>query len=303
MRRIAIAVHGGAGPDSEYIKQNKARYEEGLQAAVESGYAILLSGGTAIQAVAEAVKSLEDNALFNAGRGSALNKQGEVEMDASIMSGENLKAGAVAGVTNIKNPVTLARVVLENTSHVLIAGNGAIELARENNIEFKADEYFVTDYQCDMLQEEKKQETPEQPLTKHIHGTVGAVALDENGNLAAATSTGGISNSLPGRIGDSCLIGAGCYANNNTCAVSGTGDGEYLITGVIAHSISSAVEYTKSSIQQACDLIVHQKNKNTQGDIGVISIDNKGEFGIAFNSDRMHRAWMSSEQPLQVMIY
>jgi beta-aspartyl-peptidase (threonine type) len=303
MQRIAIAVHGGAGPDSDYIKNNITGYEQGLRAAVESGYAILEKGGTAMQAVEEAVRILEDNPLFNAGKGSALNNKGEVEMDASIMNGQSLKAGAVAGVKKIKNPITLARFILERTTHVLIAGDGALELARENDIQLESDEYFVTEYQYKTFEEESKNESPQQLLSKQVHGTVGAVALDQNGNLAAATSTGGTTNSLPGRIGDSCLIGAGCYANNDTCAISGTGDGEFLISGVIAHSVSSVIEYTKCSIQQACDYIIHEKNKNSKGDMGVISINAAGEFGIAFNSERMHRAWMSSEIPLQVKVY
>ena len=303
MQKIAIAIHGGAGPDSEYIKQNKTGYEKGLKHAIEAGYKILEKGGSAIDAVEEAVRNLEDNFLFNAGRGSALNNKGEVEMDASIMEGKELQAGAVSMVRNVKNPITLARYIMENTNHVLVSGNGALELAKNKNIELEADAYFITTHQYDLFIEERDKKSMEELLKQRVHGTVGAVAVDKKGNLAAATSTGGTTNSLSGRIGDSCLIGAGCYANNNTCAVSGTGDGELLINNVIAHSIAAAVEYTGYNLQQACDYIIKEKNKDINGDVGVISVNAEGDIGISFNSERMHRAFMSNDTELQVAIY
>jgi len=303
MGKIGIAIHGGAGPDSEFIKENIEGYKEGLKEAIRSAYKLLQDGNSAIDVVEEAVRKLEDNPLFNAGRGAAINNDGEVEMDASIMDGKSLKAGAISMVRNVKNPITLAKAVMQKTEHVLLSGYGALEFAKTVNIELEADAYFITAHHYDEYMKMRDKERFQELLKKSVHGTVGAVALDKDGNIAAATSTGGTTNSLAGRIGDSCIIGAGCYANNNTCAVSGTGDGEFLIRGVIAHSISSAVEYLHCSLQDACDLVIHGKNKNSEGNIGVISINTQGEIGISFNSDRMHRAWISDDQPLTVCIY
>jgi beta-aspartyl-peptidase (threonine type) len=303
MQKIAIAVHGGAGADSDYIKQNRKEYEEGLRTALMAAYKMLEQRCSALDAVEEAVRQLEDNELFNAGKGSALNNKGEVEMDAAIMDGQHPKAGAVSMVQNVKNPVTLARFVMENTNHVMLSGNGALEFAKGEDIVLEADAYFITRHQYDLFMEERDTKSLQELLRQRIHGTVGAVAVDKNGNVAAATSTGGLTNSLNGRIGDSCIIGAGCYANNNSCAVSGTGDGEFLINGVIAHSVAAAVEYAQCSLQEACDHVVKEKNKNVSGDLGVISVNAKGDIGISFNSRRMHRAWMSTTVPLQVAIY
>jgi beta-aspartyl-peptidase (threonine type) len=303
MQKIAMAVHGGAGPDSDYIKQNKAGYEEGLKKALSKGYKLLESRGSAVDAVETAVRHLEDNYLFNAGRGSALNNKGEVKMDASIMDGEKIKAGAVSGVKQVKNPIVLARYIMENTNYVLLSGNGALELAEKINIELEADSYFITAHQYDLFMEERDTNSLQKLLKQRVHGTVGAVAVDEKGNVAAATSTGGTTNSFDGRVSDSCIIGAGCYANNNTCAVSGTGDGELLLNNVIAHSVAAVIEYEEYSLQQACDLIIKEKNKNVNGDIGVISVNTNGDIGISFNCARMHRAWISSGTPLQVKIY
>jgi beta-aspartyl-peptidase (threonine type) len=303
MNKIAIAIHGGAGEDSAFIKQNKTAYEDGLKAAVQSGYAILKQGGTAMDAVEEAVNSLENNPLFNAGRGAALNNRGEVEMDAAMMDGKTLKAGAISMVKNVKNPISLARKVLEETNHVLISGYGAIELAADFNMPLETDSYFITDHQQEVFMESSSHESRQELLLKRIHGTVGAVALDENGDIAAATSTGGTENSLPGRIGDSCIIGSGCYANNETCAVSATGDGEFIITGVIAHAVSMCADLMKLPLQEACNYVIHEKNKNTEGDIGVISINKNAEIGIAFNSGRMHRAWIDASGNMGFGIY
>lgn len=303
MQNIAMAIHGGAGPDSDFIKENKAAYIESLRKALISGYSALEKHGSALDAVEEAVRNLENDPLFNSGRGSALNNKGEVEMDAAIMDGEKLKAGAVSMVTNVKNPVTLARFVMENTNHVMLSGNGALEFAKNEDIELCPDSYFVTDHQMKEFLEKCDKEDLQQLLRKRIHGTVGAVALDVKGNLAASTSTGGTCNCLDGRIGDSCIIGAGTYANNKTCAVSGTGDGEFLINGVIATSISAACQYTGKSLQECCDLVIHEYNKNIKGDLGVISLNIQGDFGISFNCKRMHRAWMSSTVPLEIEIY
>ncbi len=303
MQKIAMAIHGGAGPDSEYIKQNITGYEAGLINALTKAYGLLQKGDTAINAVEEAVRDLENNELFNAGRGSALNNKGEVEMDAAIMDGKQIKAGAVSMVQNVKNPITLARFVMENTNHVMLSGDGALQFAKAQKIELEADAYFITTHQYDLYMQERDAKSLQQLLKQRIHGTVGAVAVDKNGNIAAATSTGGLTNSLDGRIGDSCIIGAGCYANNKTCAVSGTGDGELLINNVIAHSIAAVIEYKNYHLQQACDFIINEKNKNVNGDIGVISVNTNGEIGISFNSKRMHRAWISTDMPMQIKIY
>jgi beta-aspartyl-peptidase (threonine type) len=303
MSKIAIAIHGGAGDDSEFIKQNKIAYEDGLKAAVKAGYNVLTEGGSALDAVEQAVNSLENNPLFNAGRGAALNNLGEVEMDAAVMDGKTSKAGAVSMVRNVKNPISLARKVLEQTNHVLISGYGAMQLASDLDMPLETDSYFITDHQQEVYMETSSRESRQELMKKRIHGTVGAVALDADGNVAAATSTGGTENSLPGRIGDSCIIGAGCYANNRTCAVSSTGDGEYIITGVIAHSVAMCTEFMGVSLQDACDHVIHVRNKNIKGSIGIISINKDAEIGISLNSERMHRAWIDADGEMEVYIY
>jgi len=301
MRNIVIAIHGGAGEDSAFIRANKEGYEQGLREAAEAGHTVLRYGGHAVDAVCAAVRCLEDNILFNAGRGSAINHSGIIEMDASVMNGEDLKAGAVAMVRLIKNPVDLARKVMDETSHVLLAGYGAAEFAKMEDIPEEDEDYFISQHQLDELEHAKK-ENESSLLRKPVKGTVGAVALDVYGNVAAATSTGGTCNSLAGRIGDSCIIGAGCYADNKSCAVSGTGDGELLIRQVIAHHIALNLTYKKFTIQEACDYVIKEKN-SLEGDIGVIAVTPSGELGISFNSERMHRAWIDRTGVFQVKIY
>jgi beta-aspartyl-peptidase (threonine type) len=303
MENWSIAVHGGAGPDSDHIRENLQKIEDGLRIALETGEKILQKGGSAMDAVEEAVKYFEINPLFNAGRGSSINHKGEVEMDASIMDGEKLQAGAVSMVKNVKHPIQLARFILGKTGHVMLSDNGALELAKDAKLEIEPDAYFITEHQYDAFLKERNEKHLESMMRKKIHGTVGAVARDKKGNLAAATSTGGTTNALHGRIGDSCIIGAGCYANNRICAISGTGDGEYLINGVIAHSISSAIELKNMSIQEACDWVIHEKNKDIDGDIGVIGVDPHGNIALCFNSQRMHRAWKTSNTEIQIKTY
>ena len=303
MKNFVIAVHGGAGEDSEFIQSHQSCYKTGLENAVSSGYKILKQGGSALDAVENAVRLLEDNPLFNSGRGSALNNKGEVEMDASIMDGRKNSAGAVSVVRNVKNPITLARFIMENTAHVFLSGQGALEIAKENSLEVEVDSYFITEHQVDEFIKLRKKDDYNAMIRQRIHGTVGAVALDKAGNLAAATSTGGTPNSLSGRIGDSCVIGAGCYAHNSSCAVSGTGDGELLITNVIAHSIAFYMELKNCSLQDACDYVIHQRNNKAEGDIGVIAVDAKGDLGICFNSERMHRAWKINDEKIISYIY
>lgn len=302
MKNIAIAVHGGASEDSPFLQQHQKEAEQGLAAATTKGYAVLEKGGSALDAVQEAVICLEDNALFNAGKGSALNSHGEVEMDASLMDGSNLQAGAVSMVRFVKNPIALARLVMEKTKHVFLSGYGALECAQSYEMAMEPESYFITEHQFAEYKRLHQIETTEDIQNKKMKGTVGAVALDSKGNLAAGTSTGGLSNCLPGRIGDSCIIGAGCYANNTTCAVSGTGEGEYLIREVVGHTISMMVE-AKMGLQEACDYVIFERNKILQGEMGVISLDKHGVFGISFNTEIMKRAWKSSSQKLQVKIY
>lgn len=302
MKNIAIAVHGGASEDSPFLQQHQKDAEHGLAAAVAKGYAVLENGGSALDAVQEAVICLEDNELFNAGKGSALNCQGEVEMDASLMDGLNVQAGAVSMVRLVKNPIVLARLVMEKTKHVLLSGYGALEFAQRYELAMEPESYFISEHQLAEYLRLHAIETMEEIQNKKMKGTVGAVALDRKGNLAAGTSTGGLSNCLPGRIGDSCIIGAGCYANNNSCAVSGTGEGEYLIRQVVGHTIAMMVE-AKMSLQEACDYVIFERNKILQGEMGVISVDKQGTFGISYNTEIMKRAWKSATQELQVKIY
>lgn len=298
--KIALAIHAGAAEYSPFLQKNIAGSEAGLQQACESAYNLLKQGSSALDAVEEAVRCLEDNPLFNAGRGSTLNCRGEVEMNASIMEGKHLKAGAVALVNQVKNPIILARKVMEHTRHVFLCGEGAIDFAKYKELVLKPDSYFITSHQYESYEEWNAHESYEQLLNKQTSGTVGAVALDQYGNLATATSTGGTCNCLPGRVGDSCIIGSGCYANNNSCAVSGTGQGEYLLRGVVAHTIAMMVEQ-KMSLQEACDYVIHERNKNT-GEIGVISVDKAGNIGLSYNTECMKRAWIGLDKQLNIEI-
>jgi beta-aspartyl-peptidase (threonine type) len=309
MSKIAIVVHGGAGPDSAFIKKNMNEYKKGLEEAVSAGYKVLEDGGSALDAVEAAVNYLEDNALFNAGRGSALNENAEVEMGSSIMNGENLQAGAVAIVKNVKNPVTLARAVMEKTKHFYLGDMGALEFAKKIGLQLRPEAYFITDHAFEQYTEAMEEEAntiqdaAEHQVKKKTHGTVGAVALDKDGNVAAATSTGGTENKVPGRIADSSIIGIGSYANNKTCAVSSTGDGEYLIQHVMAFHISALMEYKGLSLKEACNHIMHEKLKDVEGDMGIIALDPEGNIALEYNSERMHRAWRTSEGEAGAKMY
>jgi len=300
MGKLAIAVHGGAGPDSEFIKKHVKEYKRGLKDALTIGYRILEDGGTALDAVEATVKSFEDNPLFNAGRGSALNEKAEVEMDASIMNGKDMKCGAVSILKNVKNPITLARVIMEKTSHIYLADMGALEFAQKVGLEVMPEAYFITDHAFDEYQKALKessntmQEAGEYQVKRKTHGTVGAVAVDKDGNVAAATSTGGTENKVPGRIGDSALIGVGSYANNKTCAVSSTGDGEVLMRNVMAFHVSSLMQYKGMTLKKACHYLMHQELKDAKGDMGIIAVDPKGNIAIEFNSERMHRGFKTA---------
>jgi L-asparaginase / beta-aspartyl-peptidase len=309
MNKITIVVHGGAGPDSEFIRKNIEAYKQGLREAVNAGYTILKEGGNAVDAVEAAVNYLEDNPLFNAGRGSALNEKAEVEMDASIMDGKSMKSGAVAIVKNIKNPVTLARAIMDKTKHVYLGDMGALELAHKLGLRLMPEAYFITDHAYEQYiaatEEEANsiQQAGEYQVQRKEHGTVGAVAVDKDGNVAAATSTGGLENKVPGRIGDSSITGVGSYANNRTCAVSSTGDGEVLIKHVTCFHISALMQYKGLSLKEACNQLINVELANEQGDMGIIAVDPSGNFTFEFNSERMHRGWRTSDGYEGVGIY
>ncbi len=291
MSKVAIAVHGGAGNKPKNLKTHLAEYEAGIEEALRTGHQLLKKGANAVRAVEAAVMILEDNPYFNAGKGSVLNDTGEVEMDASIMDGKTLKAGAVSIVRRVKNPIMLARNVMMKTKHVLLSGEGALKFAKDQKLVLKPDSYFITQHQYDDYLKSVKQ---------NKHGTVGAVAMDRNGNLAAATSTGGTHHSMPGRVGDSCQIGAGCYANNKTCAISGTGIGEHLIRGVVAHTISMMIELKRLPLSKACEYVIHQRSQ--KGTMGVIAIDNRGKISLSFNTPTMHRGYIDVDGKIMVAI-
>jgi beta-aspartyl-peptidase (threonine type) len=288
--RFAIAIHGGAGTilKSSMTPEQEAQYRMKLAEAVDIGYAILEKGGTSLDAVEAVVQRLEDDSLFNAGKGSVFNSDGKVELDASIMDGNTLKAGAVAGVHHVKNPIRLARTVMEKSEHVFFIGDGAEKFAQEHGLELVDESYFFTEARWQSLQKAKAKES----LTeKEKHGTVGAVALDQHGNLAAATSTGGMTNKKFGRIGDSPIIGAGTYADNETCAISATGHGEYFIRAVVAHDIASLIRYKRLSIQAAAEEVVMNKLAKLGGTGGIIAIDRNANIAMPFNTDGMYRAY------------
>ncbi len=304
-----MVVHGGAGPDSEFIKKNIEAYKQGLKEAVDTGYAVLDGGGSAMDAVEAAVNYLEDNPLFNAGRGSSLNEKAEVEMDASIMDGKTMKSGGVAIVKNVKNPVTLARAIMEKTKHIYIGDMGALEFAHKLQLRLMPEAYFITDHAYEQYisatQEEANsiQQAGEYQVLRKEHGTVGAVAVDKDGNVAAATSTGGTENKVPGRIGDSSMTGIGSYADNSTCAVSSTGDGETLIRHVTCFHVSALMKYKGLSLKEACNELINVELKDEQGDMGIIAVDPSGNFTFEFNSERMHRGWRTSDGEQGVGIY
>jgi L-asparaginase / beta-aspartyl-peptidase len=305
MEKFTIAIHGGAGTiHKENMSDEQERdFHAGLQESLDAGYEILERGGSAVDAVEAAVKKMEDNELFNAGKGSVFTHEGRHEMDASIMDGATLKAGAVAGIQYIRNPVSLAKEIMLNCSHVFLGGDGAFQFALKQGLKTEPLEYFFSQYRYDQLAEirdtdssqldhsdKKKDDKKEKKM-----GTVGAVALDKAGNLAAATSTGGLTNKRYGRIGDTPVIGAGNYANNNTCAVSCTGTGEVFIRAVAAYDVSCLVEYKGFSLEEACDQVVMKKLKPMEGDGGLIAIDRSGKPVLMFNSEGMYRGVKSSD--------
>ncbi|MBS1644916.1 MAG: isoaspartyl peptidase/L-asparaginase [Bacteroidetes bacterium] len=302
---IALALHGGAGTilRETMTPELQAQYQLGLQTALDAGYAILEAGGSAIDAVAATVSSLEDCPLFNAGRGSVFNHIGEHEMDAAIMAGNNLACGAVAGIQGVRNPVQLARAVMEETEHVLLIGQGAQTFAQTQDFPLQPASYFFTQQRFDQWQQALQEGRVQLDHTEKKFGTVGAVALDIRGDLAAATSTGGMTNKQFGRVGDSPIIGAGTWAANDTCAISCTGHGELFIKAAVAHDIHCLMSYKGLSLQEASDLVVLEKLVKIGGEGGLVAVDAQGNISMPFNSDGMYRACKSSGREAQVLIY
>jgi beta-aspartyl-peptidase (threonine type) len=308
MQKFSIAIHGGAGTLVKGLMtpEKEQAYKNALSKALELGYDLLEKGGTALDAVESAVRSLEDCPLFNAGRGAVFTAEGHHEMDASIMEGKHLKAGAVSLVTGIKNPISLARSVMEHTEHVFLAGEGAMQFAKSQGYQFLEEAYFHDDFRYDQWQEIKGSDHFQ---LDHVDkkdskfGTVGAVACDQQGNVAAATSTGGMTNKKWGRVGDSPMIGAGNYANNKTCAVSCTGSGEYFIRGVVAYDVACLMEHKSMSLADAAHEVIHQRVLALGGDGGLIAVDNLGNVALPFNTEGMYRGYKQSTGKSEVLIY
>jgi beta-aspartyl-peptidase (threonine type) len=288
-----LVIHGGAGTidKKDFTPELEKEYLDKLQETLDSGESILKSGGTSLDAVIAAVVIMENSPLFNAGKGSVFSETGENEMDASIMNGKDLSAGAVAGVRIIKNPILAARKVMEESKHVLLVRDGAEKFAIEHSVEIVDPSYFFTQKRWDALVKAQK------------HGTVGAVALDKAGNLAVATSTGGMTNKMTGRVGDTPIIGAGTYANNKTCAVSGTGHGEYFIRYAVGHDISVLMEYKGLSLDEAANEVIFNKLLPAGGTGGVIAVDKDGNYTMTFNTIGMFRGVATSEGDSEVAIF
>jgi len=309
MSKFTIAVHGGAGTISKksMTPEKEAAYLKALNDAIDTGYMILEKKGDALDAVKAAVIELENNILFNAGKGSVFTNTGTHEMDASIMYGKDLSAGAVAAVKNIRNPIELAYTVMKKSEHVFLIGNGAEEFAKQNGIVFEPDEYFYSEFRYKQLLKTKKDNKTALDHSVDMEdkkfGTVGAVACDANGNLAAATSTGGMTNKQFGRVGDSPIIGIGTYANNKTCAISCTGHGEPFIKAVAAYDVSCLMEYKGFTLEKAMNKVVMKKLVKIDGEGGMIGVDANGNASLIFNSKGMYRGMRNSDGKSTVEIY
>lgn len=308
MKNYSIAIHGGAGTllKEHMTAEKEQAYAAALNEAITLATGILENNGTAMDAVAAAVRSMEDSPLFNAGKGSVFTANGTHEMDASIMDGNNRMAGAVSMVTGIKNPVDLARMVMDKSEHVFLAGDGAMEFAKSQDIEVLPPAYFYDQLRYDQWQEIKGSDSfqLDHSVKKDAKfGTVGAVALDQQGNIAAATSTGGMTNKKWGRVGDSPMIGAGTYANNATCAVSCTGSGEYFIRGVVAYEVSALMEFKNLSLEEATKEVVQKRLPEIGGDGGLIAVDAQGNISLEFNTAGMYRAFAKANSPKTIKIY
>ena len=315
--KFGFVIHGGAGSvyKGRFSAEEEQAYEESLKAALYTGYEILGRGGAGIDAVEAAIRIMENSPMFNAGKGAVFTREGKNELDASIMDGATLKAGAVAGVTRIKNPISAARTVMEKSPHVMMIGDGAEQFAQEQGLELVTPDYFRDGRRYEEFREQlrKKLDTKEggkgslEPAPEEAfpekYGTVGAVALDMNGNLAAGTSTGGMSMKMYGRVGDSPIIGAGTFADNKTCAISSTGHGEYFMRTVLAHRIAMMMEYGHLSLKEAASSMIQTELRNLGGSGGVIGIDKEGNIALEWNTRGMFRAYKLSDGRSEVLLY
>jgi beta-aspartyl-peptidase (threonine type) len=319
-QRITLVVHGGSGTitRASITPEIEAQYRASLERGLKAGYAVLEQGGSSLDAVVATIKVFEDDPLFNAGKGAVFTNEGKNELDASIMDGRSGLAGAVAGVTTVKNPITAARAVMDKTRHVLLSSSGADQFAALQKLDIVAPDYFFTQHRWDQLQKAKEQQriqldhdgkaktsqAPVEPwMVDYKYGTVGAVALDAAGNLAAGTSTGGLTNKLYGRVGDSPIIGAGTYADNGTVAVSGTGTGEFFIRGVIAYDIAARMKYAKQSVSDAVDQTIKSALDGKNGRGGVIALDKDGNIKFGFNTEGMYRGYIRADAKPVVHVY
>jgi beta-aspartyl-peptidase (threonine type) len=300
--KYGMVIHGGAGTIERrsMSAENEKAHRQALEQSLKAGYDVLKNRGSSLDAVVAAVHVLEDNPLFNAGRGAVFTHEGTNELDASIMDGRTLKAGAVAGLQHIRNPISLARLVMEKSPHVMLDGAGAEAFAKQMGMPLVEQKYFYTDERWEALQKVKSLPSPASDKDKH--GTVGAVALDQAGNLAAATSTGGTTNKRFGRVGDSPIIGAGTYADNRTCAISCTGDGEYFIRAVVAHDISAMMQYKSMPLEEAAQAAIDKVGK-LGGTGGLVAIDKDGNSALPFNTEGMYRGRVDAEGKISVEIY
>lgn len=306
--KFSIAIHGGAGTlvKGMMTPELEAKYKNDLERALDAGYEVLANGKSAVDAVEVAVKLLEDSPLFNAGKGSVFTADETHEMDASIMDGKTRNAGAVSLISGIKNPISLARDVMDKSGHVFLAGSGAMKFAKSLGYEILPDSYFFDKFRHDQWLEIKDSDSfqlDHSASKDSKFGTVGAVACDKNGNVAAATSTGGMTNKRFGRVGDSPIIGAGNYANNATCAVSCTGSGEYFIRGVVAYDVACLIEHKGLSLQEAASEVINHRILEINGDGGLIAVNAQGEIAMPFNTEGMYRGCRNSEGFRQVLIY
>jgi len=308
MNNFSMAIHGGAGTLVKGLMTSalEMEYKDALEVALESGYTVLKNGGASVDAVETAVNLLENSPLFNAGKGSVFTAEGTHEMDAAIMEGKELKAGAVSLITGIKNPVSLARDVMDKSYHVFLAGEGAMRFAKENGHAIENPDYFYDEVRYQQWMGIKDSDTFELDHSAKKDGkfgTVGAVACDQYGNISAATSTGGMTNKKWGRVGDSPMIGAGNYANNKTCAISCTGSGEFFIRGVVAYDVSCLMEFKGLSLEAAASEVIHERILKMNGDGGLIAVDAKGNISMPFNTEGMYRASKTSKGEKYIAIY
>ncbi|MDG5490901.1 isoaspartyl peptidase/L-asparaginase family protein [Psychroserpens sp. SPM9] len=313
---FAIIIHGGAGTilKKNMTPEKEAAYKAKLEEAIRVGYEILKQGGSSIDAVQLAINVMEDSPLFNAGKGAVYTNAETNELDASIMDGKTLNAGASAGTTTVRNPINLARIIMDKSPHVMMAGVGAETYAKEQNLAIVEPSYFYTENRLNSVKRAKEREKIEldhddktaffdAEIQNYKFGTVGCAALDKDGNLAAGTSTGGMTNKRYGRVGDAPIIGAGTYANNNSCAVSSTGWGEYFIRAMVAHDISALMQYKGLSLKEAAQEVIQKKVPELGGDGGIVAVDKHGNMVAEFNTSGMYRASMNAKGELTIGIY